>query len=184
MAGHSAAAPQSASEKSAHVIVLETERLQLRHLLKADASFILELLNDPAFIRNVADRGVRTLTQAEGYIVERILSSYQVHGFGFYAVTLKERPIPIGICGLVKRETLDDVDIGYAVLARHCGQGYAYEAAAALLSYAKKILKLGRIVAVVAPGNQSSIKVIEKLGLKFEKVIHLPGYGPKSLLFS
>ena len=183
MAGPSSV-PQSASEIDAHAIVLETERLRLRRMSEAHAGFLLELLNEPAFIENVADRGVRTLAQAKEFIAERILASYQKYGFGFYVVELKEGRIPAGICGLVKRETLDDVDIGYALLARHCGKGYAYEAAAALLDYGRTTLKLPKIVAVTTPGNQSSIKLLEKLGLKFEKVIHLPGYGAESLLFT
>lgn len=183
MSGPSSAS-QSPSETAAHAIVLETERLRLRRMSEAHADFVLELLNEPAFIENVADRGVRTLEQAEEFIAERILSSYQKYGFGSYVVELKESRIPAGICGLVKRETLDDVDIGYALLTRHCGRGYAYEAAAALLDYGRKTLKLPRIVAVTAPGNRSSIKLLEKLGMKFAKVIHLPGYGAESLLFT
>lgn len=169
---------------NAHAIVLKTERLRLGRISESYAAFLLELLNEPAFIKYVADRGVRTLAQAEEFIAERILSSYEKYGFGFYVVELKKGRTPVGICGLVKRETLDDVDIGYALLARHCGRGYAYESSAALLEYAKITLKLPKIVAVTAPGNRSSIKLLEKLGMKFVKVIHLPGYGAESLLFT
>lgn len=144
---------------------------------------MLELMNEPAFIRYVVDRGIRTISQAEEFVVAKILPSYEQFGFGFYLVELKELGAPIGICGLIKRETLDDVDIGFSILRKFWRNGYAYEAAQAVMKYGKQTLGLPRIVGVTAPDNESSIKLLEKLGLRFEKLIHLPGYGPESKLF-
>ena len=109
--------------------ILETERLTLRKLTTEDAAFVLEMLNDPAFIRNVADRGVRTIADATAYIEQKHLPQYAQFGFGFYLMELKGGFLPIGMCGLMKRETRDDVDIGYSVLERFAGRGYAFEAA-------------------------------------------------------
>lgn len=163
--------------------ILETERLTLTLLTIADAAFMLELMNEPAFIEYVADRALRTEADAARYLSEKILPNYERYGFGFYRVTLKESQCAIGICGLVKRETLDDPDIGFSILQRFCRQGYAYEAAAAVMDYGRHVLGLEQICGVTAPGNETSIHLLEKLGLKFQRKIHLPGYGPASLLF-
>ena len=165
--------------------ILETERLVLRTIdVHADAAFILELLNEPAFIRYVADRGVRTTEAASAYIAEKILPSYDRFGFGFYIVQRKDLAERVGICGLVKRDTLDDVDIGFSTAARYWGNGYAYEAASALMTHGRKVHRLPRIVGITAPDNRPSINLLEKLGLRFERLIHLPGYGLESKLFS
>jgi RimJ/RimL family protein N-acetyltransferase len=163
--------------------ILETERLFLREITTADAPFILEVLNDPAFIENVADRGVRTLEAAANYIVEKIRSSYAVHGFGFYIVQLKETGDAVGMCGLVKRETLDDVDIGYSILERFWRHGYAYEAAAALMHHGRTVLGLKRVVGATSPTNHKSRKLLEKLGLRYERMILLPGFADETMLF-
>ncbi|MFD2265132.1 GNAT family N-acetyltransferase [Lacibacterium aquatile] len=151
--------------------VLETQRLLLRRFIPEDAPFILELLNDPGFIENIVDRGVRTIPDAEAYLVNGPLASYEKNGFGLYALVLKATAEPIGMCGLIRRDTLEDVDIGYALLARHCGQGYATEAARATLGYGLGNLGLKRVVAVTDPDNTSSSHVLEKIGMRFEKVI-------------
>ena len=163
--------------------ILETERLTLHQMTGEDAPFLLELMNEPEFVRFVADRGLRTVKDAAGYLAERIPPSYEQFGFGLYRVDLKEPGMPIGICGLVKRETLEWVDIGFAILRRFCGHGYAWESAAAVMEYGRTVLKLPRIVAVTMPGNRNSIRLLEKLGLQFQEKIVLPGYGPESLLF-
>ena len=149
--------------------ILETERLTLHQMTEEDAPFLLELMNEPAFVRFVADRGLRTVEDAAGYLAERILPSYDQFGFGFYRVDLKESATPIGICGLVKRETLEWVDIGFALLRRFCSHGYAWEAAAAVMEHGRTVLKLSRIVAVTMPDNRNSIRLLEKLGLRFER---------------
>jgi RimJ/RimL family protein N-acetyltransferase len=162
---------------------IETERLVLRHLTIEDDAFMLELMNEPDFIRFVADRGLRTRADAAVYLSEKILLSYARYGFGFYRVDLKDSGTAIGICGLVKRETLDWVDIGFSLLERFRGRGYALEAATAVMKYGLNVLELPRIVAVTAPDNRNSIRLLEKLGLRFQEKIYLPGYGPESLLF-
>lgn len=165
--------------------ILETKRLILRELDSiGDAAFMLEVLNEPAFIRYVADRGVRTREAASAYIVEKILPSYAQNGFGFYVMELKASSVPVGICGLVKRETLDDVDIGFSTAAQYWGNGYAYEAASALMAHGRKVHGLTRIVGITAPDNEPSGNLLQKLGLRFERMIQLPGYGAESKLFT
>jgi RimJ/RimL family protein N-acetyltransferase len=155
------------------VNVLETERLVLRQLSTGDAPFILELLNQPSFLQYIGDRGVRNLDDAREYILKGPVDSYDRLGFGLYLTARKQDGVPIGICGLVKREGLDDVDIGYAFLPAYWSKGYASEAAAAVLDYAKIVLRLQRIVAITSPDNQSSIKLLQKLGMRFDKMIRL-----------
>ncbi|MFL6543382.1 MAG: GNAT family N-acetyltransferase [Chthoniobacterales bacterium] len=164
--------------------ILETERLILREFSADDAELILEILNEPAFIRFVADRNVRTTREAAEYLEEKIVPSYARFGFGFYVVELKENGVPLGMCGLVKRETLEHVDVGFSILERFWGHGYATEAAVALMHHGLTTLRLPRIVGVTAPDNDRSAAVLEKLGLRFEKMIHLPGYGDETRLFS
>lgn len=151
---------------------LETERLLIRSFQAGDAAFILRLLNEPSFIRNIGDRGVRTLSDAERYIETGPASSYVRNGFGLCLVMLKESGESIGMCGLIKRESLEDVDIGYAFLPAFWSKGYALEAAQACKQYACEI-GLARLVAIVDPQNTSSIHVLEKLGMHFEKMIRL-----------
>jgi RimJ/RimL family protein N-acetyltransferase len=151
--------------------VLETDRLILRHQKIEDAAFILELLNDPSWIQYIGDRGVRTIDEARAYILKGPLDMYARLGFGFYLTELKDGGIPIGICGLVKRDFLEDVDIGFAFLPRFWGKGYALEAASAVMVYAKSVLGLKRIVAITSEDNYASAKLLEKLGLHFEGII-------------
>lgn len=153
--------------------VLETERLALRKLSSNDAEFILELLNEPSFIKNIGDKGVRTRNDAVQYIQNGPVASYERFGFGLYLVQLKGSGAPIGICGLLKRETLQDIDVGFAFLPRFWSKGYAVESAAAVMDHGRKVLGIGRIVAITAPENYGSIKVLEKIGLRFEGVIRL-----------
>lgn len=163
--------------------ILETERLLLRQLTAEDAELMLELLNDPDFIRYVADRGVRTMEEAAEFIRNRMLPSYVKFGFGFYLVEEKGSREPIGICGLVKRDGLDDVDIGFSIRRKFWRKGFAHEAAVAVLDYGRSALKLPRIVAITAPDNNSSMKLLEKLGLRFERMIRLPGQTAETRLF-
>jgi RimJ/RimL family protein N-acetyltransferase len=153
--------------------VLETDQLIIRWLTVEDAAFILELVNDPSWLRFIGDRGVRTLEDARNYIVKGPVEMYGRLGFGLYLVELKDEGVPIGTCGLIKRDSLKDVDIGFAFLPSFRGKGYAYEAASAVLAYGKKTLGLERIVAIVSPGNERSIRLLEKLGFKFEQRVRL-----------
>lgn len=153
--------------------ILETERLLLRQFSTHDAAFILELLNEPSFIQNIGDRGVRTLADANSYISNGPVASYAKNGFGLYLVALKETSESIGMCGLIKRAGLDDVDVGYAFLPRFWSKGYAMEAARAVKEYAKDVVGLRRIVAITDPANEASIRVLEKLGFRYEKMVRL-----------
>ena len=163
--------------------VLESARLTFREATADDADFVLELLNEPNCIRFVADRGLRTRDDAARYIEEKFRPSYAEHGFGFYVVELKSSGEVIGICGLAKRETMEDVDVGYSFLERFWGNGYAVEAARAVMDYARRVLGLQRVVGVTAPENASSIRVLEKIGLRFEKMIYLPGVDGERALY-
>jgi RimJ/RimL family protein N-acetyltransferase len=155
------------------MIVLETERLLLRRFTIADAAFILEILNDPAFLQNVGDRKIRTVEDAENYLSSVMIKSYTQYGFGFYLVTLKATGQSIGTCGLVKRDALEHVDIGYAFLPAFRSRGYAYEAAAAVKVHAKDVAGLDKLVAIVNPSNQISIRILEKLGMKFDRMVKM-----------
>ncbi|HXA35860.1 MAG TPA: GNAT family N-acetyltransferase [Steroidobacteraceae bacterium] len=162
--------------------VIETERLVLRQLTLSDAEFIFELLNEEPFLRFIGDKGVRSLGDARAYLAKGPLDSYEQHGFGLYAACLRDGT-PIGICGLVKRERLADVDVGFAFLSRYCSMGYAVESASAVLVHGRKVLRLQRIVAITSPDNAGSIAVLEKIGLKFERMIRLAEHSPELKLF-
>jgi len=164
--------------------ILETLRLRLRPMRLEDAPFILELLNEPAFIQNIADKGVRTLDEARAYIQSGPQASYARHGLGLLTVELREPVVSVGICGLIRREGLADVDIGYAFLERHWGAGYAVEAAGAALEHGFRKLGLARIVAITAPGNHASVRVLERIGLHCEGTITLPQAGGENLLYA
>lgn len=169
---------------TAPVKVLETDRLILRHLTAGDAGFMLGLLNEPSWIQFIGDRGVRTLEDARAYIERGPSASYERFGFGFYLVELKEGGGAAGICGLAKRDALEDVDIGFAFLPQFRGRGYAHEAAAAVIEYAGSALGLRRVVAVTARDNRSSIRLLEKLGMSFEGVVRLSPDDEELKLFA
>ncbi|WP_026677912.1 GNAT family N-acetyltransferase [Fictibacillus gelatini] len=164
--------------------VLETERLTLRLQTTDDAEFILELVNDPSWLRYIGDRGLRTVEDACAYIVNGPVRMYEQFGFCLYLVERKEDQLPIGICGLVKRASLKDVDIGFAFLPKYWGKGYAYEAASAVMAYGKDTLGLNRIVAITTQDNHASARLLEKIGLKFERFIQLPNDPEELRLFA
>ncbi|HWE24998.1 MAG TPA: GNAT family N-acetyltransferase [Myxococcales bacterium] len=163
--------------------VLETGRLVLRRFTGRDTAFVLRLLNEPSFIENIGDRGVRTLEQAERYLVEGPIASYQRHGHGLWMVALKETQHPIGMCGLLKRDQLIDVDLGYAFLPEFWSRGYARESASAVLEWAR-VRGMERIVAIVSPGNAPSIRLLEKLGFAFERLTTLSPGAPEVALYA
>ena len=165
-------------------MILETERLQLRRLSVDDAEFILRLLNEPSFIQNIGDRGVRTIDDARAYILKGPIASYEEFGFGLWMVETRLENTPIGICGLLKRDVLDDVDIGYALLPEFWSQGYALESASAVTSYASESLGLKRVVAVVNADNQSSIRLLERMGFKYERMVRLSEGAAEIKLFA
>ena len=164
--------------------VLETERLSLRELSLEDAGFILELLNDASFLRFVGDKGVRTLEDARHYLQTGPIDSYGRLGFGLWLVELRRSGAPVGICGLLKRDALDDVDIGFAFLPQYRSMGYAFESAAAVLNFGRNVLKLKRIVAITDEANVGSNRVLEKIGMSFDRMIRLAGDGPEIRLLS
>jgi RimJ/RimL family protein N-acetyltransferase len=153
--------------------VIETNRLVLRRLSPDDAEFINELLNQPSFLRYIGDKEVRNSADAVRYIQTGPLASYERFGFGLYLVELKETGVPIGICGLLKRDSLPDVDIGFAFLPNFWSQGYAFESASAVMTYGRDVLGLRRIVAITSPDNDASIRLLERIGLRFEGLIKL-----------
>jgi RimJ/RimL family protein N-acetyltransferase len=155
------------------VNVLETSRLVLRHLTLEDAPFILTLVNDPDFIRFIGDKKVRSLHDARHYLLEGPIASYRQHGFGLYLTSLQPQGTPIGMCGLLKREELEYVDVGFAFLPPFRSHGYATESVAAVLEHARAQCSLRRIVAIVSPDNARSKRVLEKLGFAFERTFKL-----------
>jgi ribosomal-protein-alanine N-acetyltransferase len=167
------------------VSIIETARLRLRRLSPDDAAFILGLLNEPSFLKFVGDKNVRTLDDARAYIETGPAASYERFGFGLYLVTLKHpvgstdprREIPIGICGLVKRDGLQHPDVGFAFRPEYWSKGYAAESAAAVLTYATTVLGLTRVDAITNPDNVSSIRVLEKIGLRFDRMVRLTEEG-------
>ena len=138
---------------------------------------MFELVNDRSWIDNIGERNVRTLEEARRYIEDTAIAMYERLGFGLYAVDLEETGEPIGISGLVKRENLDDVDLGFAFLPRFWGAGYALEASRAVLSHATATLGCRRIVAIVSRHNQRSIRLLGKLGFRFERMVALKPDG-------
>ena len=163
--------------------VIETDRLVLRKPATDDAEFILELLNEPSFLHFIGDKGVRTLDDAREYIRQGPMVSYESHGFGLYLTLLKDGAVPIGMCGLLKRESLADVDIGFAFLPAYWSRGYALESASAVMRYGLETRGLKRIVAITNPDNEASIRLLEKLGLKYERMIRLAEDGPEIRLY-
>ncbi len=172
------------SEVMPSIEPIETERLILRPLTEADAGFIFELVNDPSFIQNIGDRNVRTLEDAKRYITNGPVTSYARNGFGLYLVELKDTGQPIGMCGLIRRSMLNDVDIGYAYLPHYWSKGYAIEAALAMKQYAREVIGLKRMVAVVDPQNTGSIRLLEKLGMTFDRMVKLAEDDIELKLFS
>lgn len=152
---------------------IETPRLRLSELSEADASFLLALMNDPGYLQHIGDRGVRNEADALRYLLDGPVCSYRRHGHGLLRMALKDSGVPVGLCGLLKRDALNDVDLGYALLPRYRGMGYVHEAAQAVLQHAHRSLGILRVLAVVAPGNVGSEGVLLRLGFQFERQIIL-----------
>ncbi|MDE2235002.1 MAG: GNAT family N-acetyltransferase [Gammaproteobacteria bacterium] len=163
--------------------ILKTPRLVVRRLVLEDAPFILELVNDPAWLHYIGDKNVHSLQDARDYIRKGPLDMYARLGFGLYMVTLKTG-IRIGLCGLIKRDGLEHVDLGFALHERYRGRGYAREAAAAVLEYGRNKLGLKRILAITAPDNQRSIQLLQNIGFVYEQNLTLPGQSNASKLFT
>lgn len=164
--------------------VAETERLCLRRLEADDSEFIFKLVNDPSWIRYIGDKGVKTLADATRYIDDGPVAMYRRLGFGLYLVELKETREPIGICGLIKRDALEDVDLGFAFLPGFRGKGYAREAASTVMSHARRALRLARIVAILSQDNHRSAHLLEKLGFRREGTVILQPRGEELELYA
>ncbi len=162
--------------------ILTTERLLLRELTLEDAPFMLELLNTSAYLKFIGDKNVRTIKDAEINIQSRI-DSYLINGLGLWLVELKETQVSIGTCGLIKRQSIDDIDIGFAFLPAYFGKRYGYESAKATLNYAHKELQIKKVIAYTNKTNKASIGLLEKLGLQFEKMAIMPA-GDSVMQFS
>jgi len=156
----------------------------VRPLTIEDAPFILTLLNEPSFLRYIGDKQVRNLEDARQYILNGPIASYERHGFGLCLMELKESHTPVGMCGILKRAELPDPDIGFALLPDFCNKGLAFEAATAVLNDARERLKLERILAITSLDNDASIKLLERLGFRFEQVIELAADREPVKLFS
>lgn len=164
--------------------ILRTERLRLRLLTEDDAEFYLALINQPAWIRYISDKGVRTVDGARQLLVDGAMAHQRAHGYSFYAVELTSLPAgspPIGICGLLRREGMSGTEIGYAMMQAHWGRGYVQEAARGVLAHARDVLGLPRLMAITAPDNAASIKILLNLGMVFQEVIDVPPYDTSNL---
>lgn len=166
------------------MLILETPRLRLRRLTLDDAPFILRLVNEPSFHANIGDKGVRDLDGARGYLLNGPLASYEKNGFGLFCVETKEDGETIGMCGLLRRDTLPDVDVGFAFFPHTWGKGYATESALAVMQWGRETFALPRICAVVSPHNTASIAVLRKLGMRFERMVQLTPEEDPIQLFS
>lgn len=155
------------------VIVCESGRLSIRHFTPGDAEFLFQQVNQPSWIQNIGDRGVRNLDDAGKYIEARILSQYRTLGYGMNLLELKSGGEPIGVCGLVKRETLPDPDLGFALLEGFWGHGYALEAAQAVMKHAREVLGVGRVLAIATPSNERSARLLAKLGFQLDGTVRL-----------
>jgi RimJ/RimL family protein N-acetyltransferase len=162
---------------------LETPRLILRRLELADAPFVVALLNEQSFIANIGDRGVRSIEDAHRYLREGPMAMYEQHGFGLWHVARKTDGVAVGMCGLLKRDTLPDVDVGYAFFPAYWGQGFASEAAEATLRHGAGRFGLKRVIGVVSEGNTGSIRVLEKLGMSFERMVAMHPDEPPVRLY-
>jgi RimJ/RimL family protein N-acetyltransferase len=156
------------------MFITKTNRLVIRELQLDDAAFIVRILNDPSFIENIEDKGVRTPAQAVRFLAEGPMRSYRALGHGLYLVALGATLQPIGLCGLLKRDHLEDIDLGYAFLPEFGGRGYAFEACAAVLAYGRRVLGLRRACAIALPGNARSVSLLARLGFHYARPLPMP----------
>jgi RimJ/RimL family protein N-acetyltransferase len=164
--------------------ILETDRLLLRELTLNDAPFVVTLLNSPGYLKFIGNKNVRTEEQAKHYLTNGPIKSYSGNGYGLFLVEEKTDHQAIGMCGIINRDGLDSPDIGFAFLPDYTNYGYAFESASAILNYAKNQLNIPEILAIVLPDNARSIRLLEKIGLKFIKTFSFPNNAEELLLFS
>src|SRR5450432_323428 len=163
--------------------ILETERTSVRQLNMEDGNFIIRLLNSPAWLEFIGDRNIKTNEDAEKYLTEGPIKSYAVNGFGLCLVELKQKKIPIGICGIIKRDFLDYPDLGFAFLPEYIGSGYGYESAVGMIHYARETLRIKEMLAITALHNERSIALLLKIGFEQVKNIQWKEGGEESKLF-
>ena len=156
-------------------VIIQTARLQLRLATLKDAGFLLALLNEPDFLKNIGDRQVRDLAQSEAYLQQNLLASYRLHGFGLWVVERLVDQQPLGLCGLVQRDYLPAPDLGYALFSAHSGQRYTSEAALSVVAYARNELGLRRLCGIVAPDNLASKRILVKVGMQPDGQKAVPG---------
>ncbi len=165
-------------------MIVETPRLRLCELTVEDAEFVFRLVNEPSFLSNIGDKRVRNLDDAKQFILEGPWTRQERHGYGQFLVELKERGVPIGICGLLYRKSLDVSDVGFALLPEYWKRGYAYEAADAVLKYGHSTLGIDGIVGLTSEENLASISVLQKLGMNFERIVKMSADDPGTVLYS
>ena len=165
------------------MLILETERLRLRWFTDADADFLRALLNDPGWLANIGERNVRTRRQARAWIATRHTATYGRLGFGFWGVERRSDGCLLGMCGLIKRDTLMEADVGYALMPEFRGLGYAREAAAACVRYAQDVLGLAEVWGITGPDNAASAAVLQQIGLEDAGVTRLVGEERETWLF-
>ena len=158
--------------------ILETERLIIREIIESDAEFILDLLNQPTFIKYIGDRNVRTVEEAKDFLETRYRKGYEDNGYGLYLVELSTHhsalSTPLGICGFVKRDNFEYADIGFAFLPQFEKKGYAFESALAMMKYGREVLKFEEVLAITTQDNESSGRLLGKLNFKFDELIEMP----------
>jgi ribosomal-protein-alanine N-acetyltransferase len=164
-------------------MIIVTSRLRIRELSIEDAEFVLRLVNEPAFIANIGDKGVRTLEDARSFISKGPWTCQEKRGYGQFLVDQKEEGDPVGICGLLFRDSLNVTDIGFAILAKHRGRGFALEAAKAVMEHGFSKLQIKEIVGLTSDANTASIRVLEKLGMKFDRVVKMSDDDPGTALY-
>lgn len=165
-------------------VIARTERLTLRRFVEDDAPFVLGMLNDEAFLRYIGDRGVRTLDDARAYLRDRTIAPYAKLGYGMYLVERQSDGAPMGMCGLVKRDTLEHADIGFAFVADARGCGYARESAQAVLEHARRDCGIDRLLAIVSPDNAPSVRLLERLDFTFERMTRIAPDAPEVRVFA
>jgi ribosomal-protein-alanine N-acetyltransferase len=164
-------------------MIIETSRLRIRELSVEDAEFVFRLVNEPAFIANIGDKGVRTLEDARSFISEGPWRFQEKRGYGQFLVEHKEDGDPVGICGLLFRDSLNLTDVGFAILAKHRGRGFALEAAKAVMKYGFSELRAEEIVGLTSAENTASIRVLEKLGMKFDRIVKMSDDDPGTAVY-
>ena len=176
--------PPGTKDRAHALKILATNRLLLRELSTDDAAFILELVNGPGWLRFIGDRGIRTLEAARDYLLKGSIEMYARLGFGLWLVERQDEHLPVGICGLLKRETLADIELGFAILGAHQRKGYALEAARATLAYASATLGITRIVAITSLDNEDSRRLLMRLGFVFERRVRLSDPAPELNMYA